>query len=90
MNAPQYTQQITSMNFRNYFKSSVFALVSAGIFVLAPAHAGSYEDFFRAIKRNDDKAIQQLLSRGFDASWQAGSDLIIEPLKAGEIGRAHV
>ncbi|RYX91966.1 MAG: hypothetical protein EOO28_23830 [Comamonadaceae bacterium] len=56
------------MNFRNYFKSSVFAIVSAGLFVLAPAHAGSYEDFFRAIKRNDEKAIQQLLSRGFDAN----------------------
>lgn len=30
------------------------------------AHAGSYEDFFRAIKRDDAGAIITLLNRGFD------------------------
>ena len=30
------------------------------------AHAGSYEDFFTAIKRDNPSAIQLLLSRGFD------------------------
>ncbi|HEX2543487.1 MAG TPA: ankyrin repeat domain-containing protein [Ramlibacter sp.] len=30
------------------------------------ANAGSYEDFFRAIKRDDGRAITELLRRGFD------------------------
>lgn len=34
--------------------------------VLAPAQAGSYEDFFRAIRRDDVKTVQRLLQRGFD------------------------
>ena len=29
-------------------------------------HAGSYEDFFRAIKRDDGKEVSALLARGFD------------------------
>lgn len=33
----------------------------------AGAVAGSYEDFFRAIRRDDGRAITQLLLRGFDA-----------------------
>ncbi|MFC5499898.1 ankyrin repeat domain-containing protein [Caenimonas terrae] len=31
-------------------------------------HAGSYEDFFRAVKRDDPGTVQSLLSRGFDAN----------------------
>jgi ankyrin repeat protein len=30
------------------------------------AFAGSYEDFFRAIQRDDDSTVRSLLSRGFD------------------------
>jgi ankyrin repeat protein len=30
------------------------------------AHAGSYEDFFRALKQDDAKAVSALLARGFD------------------------
>jgi ankyrin repeat protein len=30
------------------------------------AHAGSYEDYFSAIKRDDGKAVMDLLLRGFD------------------------
>lgn len=30
------------------------------------AHAGSYEDFFRAIQQDDARAVQALLQRGFD------------------------
>jgi len=33
----------------------------------ATAFAGSYDDFFRAIRRDDPRAIRQLLLRGFDA-----------------------
>lgn len=32
------------------------------------AQAGSYEDYFQAIKRNDGSVIQELLQRGFDAN----------------------
>ncbi|MDQ3060708.1 MAG: ankyrin repeat domain-containing protein [Pseudomonadota bacterium] len=32
------------------------------------AHAGSYDDFFRAIQQDDSEKIRHLLNRGFDAS----------------------
>lgn len=32
----------------------------------AAAHAGSYEDFFQALERNDGRVIASLLQRGFD------------------------
>ncbi len=35
---------------------------------LNTAFAGSYEDFFQAVKRDDAQAAQQLLVRGFDAN----------------------
>jgi ankyrin repeat protein len=34
----------------------------------SPAQAGSYEDFFIAIKRDDPGALRQLLARGFDVN----------------------
>lgn len=48
---------------RNYFKYVVY-LVLALAFSLA--RAGSYEDFFVAIKRDDPATIKTLLQRGFD------------------------
>ncbi len=36
------------------------------LFGISSAHAGSYEDFFTAIKRDNAGAVQSLLSRGFD------------------------
>lgn len=48
---------------RNHFRFLVY-LVLALAFSLA--RAGSYEDFFVAIKRDDPKAIVALLQRGFD------------------------
>ena len=51
------------INFKKFLKH----LVLAGLFVSAGlAHAGSYEDFFRAIKRDDANLVQLLISRGFD------------------------
>ena len=47
---------------RNYFKYLLIPVVIAGY---SPAHAGSYEDFFRAIVQ-DDATIRSLLNRGFD------------------------
>jgi ankyrin repeat protein len=48
---------------RNHFKVIVY-LVALLSFSLA--RAGSYEDFFRAIKQDDGRTITQLLQRGFD------------------------
>ena len=50
---------------RKYLKS-VFYLIALLSFSLA--HAGSYEDFFQAIKRDDAATVNELLQRGFDAN----------------------
>jgi ankyrin repeat protein len=48
---------------RNYFRKIIYLVVLNGFNV---AFAGSYEDFFIAIKRDDPATITALLSRGFD------------------------
>jgi ankyrin repeat protein len=48
---------------RNWFNNAVKLIVLLGF---SAAHAGSYEDFFVAIKRDDGKTITALLNRGFD------------------------
>lgn len=48
---------------RNYFKSFFYLVLLLGLSV---ARAGSYEDFFSAIKRDDGPAVTNLLLRGFD------------------------
>ena len=55
-------------------------------------HAGSYDDWFMAIKRDDPKAVTELLKRGFDAntvdpSGQHGLFLALQDgsLKAAEV-----
>ncbi len=52
-------------NFINYFKKSIISFVLIGFNV---SQAGSFDDFFKAIKMDDAKAVQQLLARGFDAN----------------------
>lgn len=47
----------------NYFKNTVY-LIAAVAFSMS--HAGSYEDFFSAVKRDDGAAVRTLLRRGFD------------------------
>ncbi len=49
----------------NYFKKSLYLLVLIGY---SFSHAGSYEDFFTALKEDDPATIRQLLARGFDAN----------------------
>ena len=51
--------------FTKYFKFSIYLLVYIGFNV---SYAGSYDDFFKAIKMDDVRTIQQLLNRGFDAN----------------------
>ncbi len=48
----------------NYFKKVIYLFVITGFI---SANAGSYEDFFVAIRQDNPGAIQQLLTRGFDA-----------------------
>lgn len=48
---------------RNWFKNLVKLFVLIGV---SGVYAGSYEDFFVAVKRDDGKAITALLNRGFD------------------------
>jgi uncharacterized protein len=50
-------------NLRNYFKKAIYLYV---FIAFNSALAGSYDDFFVAIKQDDDKAIAALLKRGFD------------------------
>ena len=47
----------------NYFRLLLYGLVFYGFSL---ASAGSYEDFFKAIKQDDAKTMQSLLQRGFD------------------------
>ncbi|HEX9719883.1 MAG TPA: ankyrin repeat domain-containing protein [Ramlibacter sp.] len=48
----------------NYFKNIVYLIVITGFSI---AYAGSYEDFFIAIKQDNPAAVRTLLQRGFDA-----------------------
>ena len=47
----------------NYFKFGLLAYVLYGFSV---CQAGSYEDFFKAIKQDDARTVQSLIQRGFD------------------------
>jgi uncharacterized protein len=46
-----------------HFKYIVYLVVAIWF---SGAHAGSYEDFFRAVNRDDDRSIASLLAQGFD------------------------
>jgi len=48
---------------RKWFRYGAYLLVASAIF---PTYAGSYEEFFRAIKRDDGAGVHTLLQRGFD------------------------
>jgi uncharacterized protein len=48
---------------RRYFK---YAVLSCVAIAFSGANAGSYEDFFSAVQRDDGSAITTLLQRGFD------------------------
>lgn len=50
---------------RNHIRKFIYLIVLIGF---PTAYAGSYEDFFSAIKRDDPATISSLLTRGFDAN----------------------
>ncbi len=51
---------------RNYFKYLLKLIVFIGLFNSPLANAGAYDDFFKAIKLDDVRTVQNLLQRGFD------------------------
>lgn len=53
----------SSLKLANYFRQFVYLIVLIGF---STANAGSYDDFFVAIKQDDPAAINTLLQRGFD------------------------
>jgi len=48
---------------KNYFKKSIYLAVIAVSFA---AYAGSFEDFFRAVRGDNASGVRTLLNRGFD------------------------
>jgi ankyrin repeat protein len=74
---------------RKYFKFLVYLCVA---YAFSLAHAGSYDDWFVAIKRDDPKALTELLKRGFDPntvdpSGRAGLFIALQDgaLKAADV-----
>ena len=55
---------------RNHFNKFVYLIVLSVTF---SSYAGSFDDFFVAIKPDDAKTINALLSRGFDANTRSPS-----------------
>ncbi len=53
----------TVKNMLNYFKKIIYLYVFISFSVV---HAGSYEDFFRAIMQDEESQVTALLKRGFD------------------------
>ncbi|CAN7157785.1 MULTISPECIES: ankyrin repeat domain-containing protein [unclassified Variovorax] len=48
---------------KNYFKKIVYLSVFTATFFV---HAGSFEDFFRAVRSDNASVVNELLNRGFD------------------------
>lgn len=73
---------------RNYFRFFVYLLA---LLSLSWARAGSYEDFFQAIRQDDGRAITQLLRRGFDpnALDPAGQPGLFIAVKEGALQAAE-
>ena len=74
---------------RNHFKF-IFHLVLAIAF--SSSHAGSYDDWFSAIKRDEPRPLQALLERGFDPNTvdPAGNAGLFIALKEGALKAAEV
>ena len=56
-------RELTVKNLRIYLRFFIFGIVLYGF---SACKAGSYDDFFQAIKQDDAKTMQSLLQRGFD------------------------
>lgn len=73
---------------KQYLKSLVYLFALIGF---SFGHAGSYEDFFVAIKRDDPKTITGLLLRGFDPDTldPAGRHGLFAALQEGSLKAAE-
>jgi len=74
---------------RIHFKLFVYLIL---VVAFSCARAGSYDDFFTAIKQDDAKTIEALLKRGFDANTidPAGNHGLFLALKEGALKAAGV
>ena len=74
---------------RSYFKSSVIALVAIGF---SSAIAGSYDDFFAALKQDRPDVVHALLQRGFEPNTPSpeGFDALYVALRDGSLKSAQV
>jgi hypothetical protein len=74
---------------RNYLKFLVWCVVAVGF---SCALAGSYDDFFVAIKRDDPGTIRSLLQRGFDPNTPSPERLdgLYMALRDGSLKAAQV
>lgn len=54
---------MASQNVKYYFQILLYLIVFYGF---SFSHAGSYDDFFTAVKRDDANTVSSLLNRGFD------------------------
>ena len=57
----------------NHFKKLAYLFVLSMYFLFSPSYAGSFDDYFVAIKQDDAKTVSALLSRGFDANTRSAS-----------------
>jgi ankyrin repeat protein len=73
---------------RNNFKFIAYLVLAIAF---SCAHAGSYDDFFTAIKRDDPGTIEALLKRGFDPNTidPAGNHGLFLALKEGQLKAAE-
>ncbi len=74
---------------RKYFRYTAYLVV---IFIYLSSFAGSYDDFFVAIKRNDANSVATLLQRGFDPNTlnPAGQHGLFLALREGSLKVADV
>lgn len=70
----------------NKLKKAIYLYVLTGFLF---ANAGSYEDFFQAVKRDDGAAVAALLARGFDPNT-LGPDGLSGLFMAARMGSAKV
>jgi ankyrin repeat protein len=73
---------------RPYLKYLAYLILALGI---NSANAGSYDDFFVAVKRDNPRAIQELLRRGFDPNTldPAGRHGLFIALQEGNLAAAE-
>lgn len=74
---------------RNYFRFLSYLIV---LICISSAEAGSYEDFFQAVVRDDERVVAQLLARGFDPNSRdpKGQTAMHLAMRDGQIKVAEV